>query len=99
MIFSAGKSLFNTYGILQRGEKVFTQIVPDCKAKTLQAIIKGRIDVKSAIHSDGWSGYNGLVDVEYSTHFRVTHSKNEFARGKAQINVIESFWSFAKRRV
>jgi len=94
---AAGKTI--VFGILQRGEKVFTQIVPDCKAKTLQAIIKGRIDVKSAIHSDGWPGYNGLVDVGYSKHFRVKHSENEFARGKAHINGIESFWSFAKRRL
>ena len=27
------------------------------------------------------------------------HSKNEFARGKSHVNGIESFWSFAKRRL
>jgi len=29
----------------------------------------------------------------------VYHSKNEFARGKSHVNGIESFWSFAKRRL
>ena len=27
------------------------------------------------------------------------HSKDEFARGKSHVNGIESFWSFAKRRL
>jgi len=92
-----GKTI--VFGILQRGEKVFTQIVPDCKAKTLQSIMRGRIDIKSVIHSDGWAGYNGLVDMGYRKHFRVKHSQNEFARGNSHINGIESFWSFAKRRL
>jgi transposase-like protein len=32
-------------------------------------------------------------------HYRVFHSQNEFARGKCHVNGIESFWSFAKRRL
>jgi len=32
-------------------------------------------------------------------HFRVDHSTNEFATGSRHINGIESFWSFAKRRL
>jgi IS30 family transposase len=31
------------------------------------------------INSDGWRGYNGLVDFGYKRHFRVHHGKNEFA--------------------
>jgi hypothetical protein len=51
------------------------------------------------IHSDGWRGYDGLVDVGYSKHFRVLHSNNEFANEYSHINGIESFWSSAKRRL
>jgi len=52
------------------------------------------------IYSDGWRGYNGLVDVGYDKHFRVNHKDNEFARDKnIHINGIESFWSFTKRRL
>ena len=32
-------------------------------------------------------------------HYRVYHSEDEFVRGKSHINGIESFWSFAKRRM
>ena len=73
--------------------------MPDCKKATLQAIIRGRVAAEAVIHSDGWRGYDGLVDVGYSKHFRVNHGSNEFVRGTAHVNGIEGFWSFAKRRL
>jgi len=87
------------FGILQRGGHVYTEIVPDCARKTLQAIIRGRIDPDSVIHSDSWRGYGGLVDLGYKKHYRVHHGQNEFANGRRHINGIESFWSYAKRRL
>ncbi|NOS35745.1 MAG: IS1595 family transposase [Deltaproteobacteria bacterium] len=87
------------FGILQRGGKVYTEIVPDCAKATLQAIIRGRVAPESVVHSDSWRGYNGLVDLGYKKHFRVQHGANEFVKGKCHINGIESFWSFAKRRL
>jgi len=87
------------FGILQRGGKVYTEVVPNCARKTLQAIIRGKVDPDCIIHSDHWRGYNGLVDMGYKKHYRVRHGNNEFARGKTHINGIESFWSYAKRRL
>lgn len=87
------------FGLLKRGDQVYTEIVPDCKKATLQAIIRGRVPLDTVIHSDGWRGYDGLVDVGFAKHFRVNHGHNEFARGSQHINGIESFWSFAKRRL
>jgi len=88
------------FGILERNGKVYTQIVPDCKKKTLQGIILGKISKDTVIYSDGWPGYNGLVDVGYDKHFRVNHSKNEFSKKNGtHVNGIESFWSFCKRRL
>jgi len=92
-----GKTI--VFGLLKREGKVYTEIVPDVKAKTLQAVIRGRVDINSVIHSDGWRGYNGLVDIGYDKHFRVHHGQNEFVRGKSHINGIESFWSYAKIRL
>jgi transposase len=87
------------FGLLKRRGKVYTEIVPDCSKATLQAIIRGRVSPEAVINSDGWRGYDGLVDVGYAKHFRVHHGKNEFARGTHHINGIESFWSFAKHRL
>jgi transposase len=88
------------FGILERNGRVYTEVVPDCKKRTLQKVILGKISKNSVIYSDGWRGYNGLVDVGYDKHFRVNHSKNEFSKKNGtHINGIESFWSFCKRRL
>src|SRR5947209_11749862 len=80
---ASGKTI--VFGIFKRNGCVYTEIVPDCKKATLQAIIHGRVAPKAVIHSDGWRGYDGLVDVGYSKHFRVEHGANEFARGTSHI--------------
>ena len=94
---ASGKTI--VFGIFNSHGKVYTEIVPDAHRKTLQDIIRGRVDLETIIHSDGWRGYNGLVDLGYKKHFRVHHRKNEFVRGRSHINGIESFWGFAKIRL
>jgi len=94
---ASGKTI--VFGIFKRNGCVYTEIVPDCKKATLQAIIRGRVSPEAVIHSDGWRGYDGLVDVGYAKHFRVNHGSNEFVRGNSHVNGIEGFWSFAKRRL
>ena len=87
------------YGIFKRQGRAYTEIIPDCTKVTLQAVIKGKIEIDSVIYSDGWRVYNRLVDVGYAQHFRVNHGNNEFSRGNFHINGIESFWGFTKRRL
>ena len=94
---AGGKTI--VFGILKRGDRVWTQIVPDAKKRTLQRVIRGKVSLDSVIHTDGWVGYDGLVDVGYAKHFRVRHGENEFADRSNHINGIESFWSFAKHRL
>ena len=93
---TAGKT--PVFGLLKRDGKVYVEIVKSCSRKELMPIIQGHILEGSTIHTDGWKAYDGLVLNGY-THHRVFHSHNEFARGKCHVNGIESFWSFAKRRV
>ena len=93
---AAGKT--PVFGILKRDGKVFINIVKKCGKDDLMPIIKGKVLEGSTVYSDGWKSYDGLILNGYD-HYRVYHSKNEFARGKAHVNGIESFWSFAKRRM
>ncbi len=86
-------------GWLKRGQNVYTEIVPNASKAVLQAIIRGKADIASVIHTDRWRGYDGLVDVGFDKHLRVNHGNNEFARGSVHVNGIESFWSYAKRRL
>ena len=86
------------FGIFERNGRVYTEVVEDCSAQTLQKVIRGRVNKETIIHTDKWRGYDGLVDVGYDKHFRVNHSKY-FAEKGVHINGIESFWSFTKRRL
>jgi transposase len=94
---ASGKTI--VFGIFKRNGCVYTEVVPDCRKRTLQAVIRGRVALDTVIHSDGWRGYDGLVDVGYAKHFRVDHGHNQFVRGPHHVNGIESFWSYAKRRL
>ena len=95
---ASGKTI--VFGLFKRNGNVYTEIVPDAKKVTLQEIIRGRADIESVIHTDGWRGYDGLVDLGFEKHLRVNHSDNEFSKGSGNhINGIESFWGYAKHRL
>lgn len=93
---ASGKTV--VFGIFERQGQVYTEVVSDCSKPTLQGIIRGKVDPTTVINSDKWRGYNGLVDLGYG-HYRVDHSKDEFARGHVHINGIEGFWGMAKVRL
>ena len=85
------------FGILKRGGKVYTQVIPDAKSKTLMPIIQEKIQPDSIVYTDCWRGYN-VLDVSGFKHYRINHSKL-FAREKNHINGIENFWTQAKRHM
>lgn len=41
------------FGLFKRGGQVYTQMVPDCSKKTLQGIIRGKIDPAAMVNTDG----------------------------------------------
>ena len=80
--------------MLKRDGKVYTQIVKNCSANELIPILSEFSELdESVIYSDCWKAYDGLVDYGAKAHYRVKHSKNEFANGKNHINGIENFFS------
>ena len=87
---AAGKT--PVFGILKRGGKVYVNIVKNCSRAQLMPILQGKILEGSTVYSDGWRAYDGLILNGYD-HYRVYHGDNEFVRGKAHVNGIESFWS------
>lgn len=90
------------FGIFKRRGKVYTELVPDCSKAVLLRAIRGKVSLDSVVCSDGWRGYDGLIDLGYKKHLRVDHGKGEFA-AKADrtnhINGIEGFWGYAKTRL
>ena len=74
------------FGLYKRNGKVYTEVVPNASKKTLQAIIRGKVALESVIHSDGWRGYNGLVDLGYAKRLLVEFVKTH-ALHKLKIRV------------
>ena len=77
--------------LLKRDGNIYTEIAPNASKASLQAIIRGKADINSIIHTDGWRGYDGLVDIGFDKHFRVNHGADEFVNGSNHVNGIESF--------
>jgi transposase len=85
------------FGLLKRGGKVYTAIIPNAKTETLLPIIKEKVMPDSIVYTDAFRGYNAL-DVSDFHHQRINHS-NLFADGRNHINGIENFWNQAKRNM
>jgi transposase len=94
---AGGKTI--VFGIYNRNGRVYTEIVPDCKKASLQAIIRGKVELAATIHTDGFRSYDGIVHMGYQKHYRVRHDRDEFVRGNSHINGIEGFWGMAKTRL
>jgi transposase len=85
------------FGLLKRGGRVYTKIIPDASSATLIPIIQRKIIPDSIVYSDCWRGYN-VLDVSDFKHYRINHSKL-FADKGNHINGIENFWNQAKRHM
>lgn len=66
-------------------------------------MLRGRVPRQAEITSDGVHVYNGLVEAGFAKHHRINKYQDPtrpvFANKGGYINGIESFWSFAKRRL
>ena len=85
------------FGLLKRGGKVFTVIVPNSKTQTILPLIEENVRPDSIVYTDAFQVYDAL-DVSRFHHVRINHSKL-FADQKNHINGIENFWNQAKRHL
>jgi transposase-like protein len=67
------------FGVCKRHGKVYTEVIESCEKAVILAAIRGKVDFRSIIHSDGFKSYDGLVDMGYKKHLRVDHARNEFS--------------------
>jgi transposase len=86
------------FGVLERGGKVYAQMIADCGRGTLVPIIRRKVAPAGVVYSDAWSGYDTL-SVEGYEHVRISHDEELAAAGGRHINGIENFWSQAKRHL
>jgi transposase-like protein len=86
------------FGIYKRNGKVYTEVVKNVQAKTLQRIIKGKVSFDSTVYTDGFRSYDSIVHLGYQKHFRIYHQES-YGKGDVHINGIEGFWGYAKVRL
>ena len=85
------------FGILKRGGRVYTKVIPDIRSATLMRILEQKIVPDSIVFTDSLGTYN-VLDVSDFHHVRINHSEL-FAEGRNHINGIENFWNQAKRHL
>jgi len=81
-------------GVLERGGKVRTEVIPDRNKETLQPIVRQHVQAGAALFTDEMGGYKGLHD-EY-VHQVIDHAVR-YVDGKIHTNGMENFWSLLKR--
>jgi transposase-like protein len=93
---TGGKDKVAVMGILERGGKVRTAVVPNRKKKALQAEIRKHVEAGSALYTDALLSYEGLAG-EYA-HQVIDHAV-QYVDGKIHTNGLENFWSLLKRGI
>jgi transposase-like protein len=91
---TGGKDKVPVMGILERGGKVRTTVIPNRKKNTLQNEIQKHVQAGAALYSDALQSYKGL-DAEY-VHKVIDHAE-AYVQGKIHTNGLENFWSLLKR--
>ena len=92
---TGGKDKAAVMGLLERGGRVRTAIVPSRRKAALQAEVRKHVEAGAALYTDALPSYNGLS--EYA-HAVVDHAV-EYVNGRIHTNGLENFWSLLKRGI
>ena len=91
---SAGKTV--VVGMLERGGRLMTKVVPNQRAVTLKPIVLANVRPGGQLHTDELRSYAGLHTVGYR-HMTVNHGAGEYVGFQgASVNGIENFWRHLK---
>jgi transposase-like protein len=83
-------------GILERGGKIRTSVVPSRRKKVLQDEVRKHVEAGAALYSDALLSYDGLA-TDYA-HKVVDHAV-QYVDGRVHTNGLENFWSLLKRGI
>ena len=82
-------------GIVERGGKMKSQVIPNVKTNTLIPIIKKTVLAGSTISTDELNSYKVLPAHGYD-HGYVKHAIRQYVKGIHHTNTVEGFWSHLK---
>lgn len=81
-------------GVLERGGKVRTKVIPNTRKHTVQAEVRANVEPGSLVCTDALPSYEGLAPD--FIHEAVDHAV-EYVRGNVHTNGLENYWSLLKR--
>jgi transposase-like protein len=95
-IGGTGKEI--VFSLVERKGQVRSQHVPDVTAKTLRPILVSQLDYKTFLNTDGAGQYRHMGE-EFERHEMVNHEIDEYVRGDAHTNTVESYFATLKRGI
>jgi transposase-like protein len=93
---TGGKDKTAVIGILERGGKVRTTVIPNRKKAAIQGEVKKHVEAGAALYTDALLSYDGLAG-DYA-HQVIDHAV-KYVDGNVHTNGLENFWSLLKRTI
>ncbi|AGC40886.1 hypothetical protein AWM61_06615 [Riemerella anatipestifer] len=51
------------FSVFEREGRVYTELIPNAKNKTLRKVIRGKVSLESILFTEVWRGYSGLLNM------------------------------------
>jgi transposase-like protein len=93
---TGGKDKTPVLGIVERGGKIRTVVVPNRRKKALQAEVRKHVEAGAALYTDALLSYEGLAS-DYA-HQVIDHAV-QYVDGNVHTNTLENFWALLKRGI
>ena len=93
---AGGKTV--VFGLFKCNGWVYTEIAPNARKPTLQAVIRGKVDLNSVIHSDGWATMVWLILVMRSI-FGFNMAAMNLPMSALILMALSPYWAYAKLRL
>jgi transposase-like protein len=93
---TGGKDKTAVLGIVERGGKVRTVVIPNRKKKALHTEVRKHVEAGSALYTDALLSYQGL-EGDYA-HQVIDHAV-AYVDGHVHTNTLENFWALLKRGI
>lgn len=87
------------FGIYQCDDKIYTEFAPHDTRHILQQNQRYGAKLDELTATEGWKDYDGLADVDQTRLYHVNSTDEVAGPAGSTINTVDSFWSFAKRRM
>ncbi|WP_101757773.1 IS1595 family transposase [Oceanicoccus sp. KOV_DT_Chl] len=87
------------FGVYRRGDQIYTEYAPMPIRALLHRSNRSGPNLTELVNHESWKAYDGLVDVNQTRLYRMNTTHAVTGEIINTMNSVDSFWSFAKRRL